>query len=164
MPENIEGLEQLLRTLGDVPVKLERNVLRGSLRAGAKVQLLAGRESAPVEEGGEHPGALRKSGRIVTSSRGGVVKASVKFGDKVAFYARMVATGTKAHVIRAKGAHSLFFGGRLVESVQHPGAKANNWLKGVLDGTSSAAVAAVAEYMRKRMTKEGIKTPGPEGN
>lgn len=159
--ETVTGMPELLRALEQVPVKLERNVLRGAVRAGAKVQLQEARRLVPVEDGGPHPGALRDSLRITTSSRNGVVRASVRAGGAKAFWAAWVEFGTAAHLIKPKTAASLFFRGSNVESVQHPGAKKRPFMRPTLDGTFRGALDAAAVYIRKRLTKEGIETPDP---
>lgn len=158
----VHGMAELGKALEQLPIKLERNVMRGAMRAGAKVQLAKAEQEVPVEADGPHPGALRDSLRIRTSSRGGVVKAIVTAGGKRAFWARWVEFGTAAHFIKPKDRKSLFFAGLAREVIHHPGAKKKPFMRVAMDSTVGAVLAAVGEYIRRRLTKEGIETPGPE--
>lgn len=162
--QTVTGLAELQKFLDQLPAKLEKNVLRGAMRAGAKVQMARAKELVPSEAGGKHPGALRNSLRIKTSARGGTVKASVVAGNKVAFYAHMVEFGTAAHFIKPKNRKSLFFAGLAREVINHPGAKPKPFMRPALDATITAAVEAVGLYIRGRLTKEGIDVPGPENS
>lgn len=161
--EIVTGLAPLQQYLDQLPAKVERNVLRGALRAGAKVELAEAKRLVPVEQGGKHPGALRDSLRIKTSSRGGVVKAIVAAGSKVAYWAHWVEFGTARHFIKPKNRKSLFLAGLFKEGVDHPGAKKKPFMRPALDNTANGAIAAVGAYIRNRLsTKEGIDVPGPE--
>ena len=158
----VTGLAELQKFLDQLPVKLEKNILRGAMRAGAKEQLAEARLQVPIESGGKHPGALRDSLRIKTSARRGVVKATVTAGSKLAFYARFVEFGTAAHFIKPKARKSLFFAGIMAEVINHPGAKKRPFMRPALDLSAQKAVDAVGAYIRTRLTKEGIEVPGPE--
>lgn len=160
--QTVTGLADLQKFLDALPAKMERNILRGAMRAGAKVQLARAKELVPAETTGPHPGALRDSLRIKTSARGSVVKASVTAGGKKAFWASWVEFGTAAHFIKPKNKKSLFFAGIAREVINHPGAKPKPYMRPALDATVTAAVAAVGLYIRSRLTKEGIDVPGPE--
>lgn len=156
---HVTGLADLQRALDTLPAKIERNILRGALRAGAKVTLARAKDVAPAEKFGPHAGALRAGLSIKTSSRGGTVKATVSTGGK-AFYARFVEYGTKAHWIKPKHHRSLFFAGIARKAVRHPGAKANPFMLVALNSTAHAAVVAFAEYIRARLIKKhGIDIP-----
>jgi HK97 gp10 family phage protein len=159
--DTIKGLDAVFGQFDQLPPKLAQNVLRGALRAGGKVQLAEARRLAPRETTGPHPGALADSLRLSTSVRSGTVRAQVKAGGRLAFWAKFVEFGTAAHLIVASIKKSLFFGGHNEDSVQHPGAKKKPFMRPALDGTFRAALDAVAAYIRKRLTKEGIETPDP---
>lgn len=158
----VSGLEDLQRFLDQLPAKVEKNILRGAMRAGAKVQLARARELVPAETEGPHPGALRASLRIGTSARGGIVKAKVVAGGAKAFWAPWVEFGTLAHYIKPRAAKSLFFAGIFGDVIHHPGAKKKPFMRPALDATVGAAVLAVGNYIRGRLTKEGLEVPGPE--
>lgn len=148
---HVKGLDQLDKFLQELPVKLERNVLRGALRAGAKVihQVAAGnirRDS----------GELAASLKVSTRAHAGEVKATVY--TKV-FYARFVEYGTRPHRIEPKNRRALALGGGFVGAVDHPGARPHPFLRPALDTQAGAAVVAVAEYMKQRLAvKHGLDT------
>lgn len=155
----VKGLAELQTFLDQLPVKMEANVLRGALRAGAKPILEAAKAAAPVGEPSEtnrnryklYAGALRDSVRISgrIDKRNGKVTASVKAGGKTksgadVFYSHMVEFGTKPHVIG---------------DGTHPGVQAKPFMRPALDAQSGAAVVAVGEYIKKRLaTKNGLDT------
>lgn len=157
------GLADLFRALDEFPAKFEQNVLRGALRAGVKVPGLEVKQNAPVDEHGPHPGALKRSYRISTSTRGGVVRATVRVGNKVAFYASWVGKGTRPHTIRPKTKKSMSIGGREFDVVHHPGARPNDWMLQALQSNAQKSLEAVAAYVRSRLNKQGLQAPGPEG-
>lgn len=179
----IVGGRQLAEFLRQLPVKLEKNIMRAAMRAGAAVIRGEARELVPVEMGD-----LRKSIRVSTSSKGGTVKASVKAGDKRAFYAHMVEYGTKPHLIkvheedrpinykltRRRGVltrvsmrtinrRGLVIGNNFVgQQVDHPGARPSPFMRPALDNASDRAIQAFGGKIRERLTKEGINVPAPE--
>ena len=170
----ITGLAELQKALDQLPEKLQRNVLRGALRQGAKVQLARARALAPVADPSGrnkaefkgYAGALRDSLRISTSTRGGIVRSHVTAGtsktNKLPYYAVMVERGTAAHFIKPKHRKSLFFAGLNREVIHHPGAKKKPFMRPALDGTVQAAGAAIAAYLRRKLEKEGLDVPDAE--
>lgn len=159
---NVKGLKELGTALQGLPDKLQRNVMRAALRAGAKLVADQARESVPVDSG-----ALRRSVKVGTRVQRGVVQANVKAGDKEAWYARFVEFGTAAHTIKARDGGYMMFGGAWVRSVSHPGARARPFLRPALDARADAAVRATAEKMRQILaTKHGIDVaqPAEEGD
>jgi HK97 gp10 family phage protein len=148
---HVKGLSELNDFLQQLAPKIERNVLRTGLRAGAKVVL-------PVAKGNirSHSGELAASLKVGTRGRGGVVTGYVR--TKV-YYARFVEYGTVPHSITAKDRKGLSIGGLFFQSVQHPGAKPHPFLRPALDTQAQAAVIAAAEAMKERLsTKEGLDT------
>lgn len=147
---HVRGLTELNKFLQELPVKLEKNILRSALRQGAKVTQAQAIANVPVKSGD-----LRKSIKIGTRARGGTVTASVR--TKL-FYAKFVEYGTAAHLVNGKLGGSLFFGGIFAKQVMHPGSRAKAFLRPALDSTANAAVVAVGEQIKKRLTKEGLDT------
>ncbi len=147
----IKGLAELHKTLQDLPAKIERNVLRGGLRAGAKVMEVAAKAQVPVKHGD-----LRQSIRVSmrVSSKTGTVRAQVKAGDKKAWYAHLVEFGTARHWIKPKNRKSLFIAGLMKEIVDHPGARAKPFMRPAFDGKWRQAIDAMADYIRTRLPKE----------
>lgn len=156
----IKGLAELQRALDELPAKIEKNIMRGALRAGAKVI----RDEAIVL-------APKLSERMANSIRHGTkmsgsqVQAYVRAGKHRAndydhgYYARFVEFGTKAHIIRARRGKALAIG---VSKVDHPGSRPHPFIRPALDNKGQAAVEAMREYIRTRLlTKHGIDVPAP---
>jgi HK97 gp10 family phage protein len=145
----ITGLAELHKALQELPAKIERNVLRGGLRAGANVIREEARNRAPVKSG-----ALRDSIRVSVRAKRGEVTATIKAGGKKAWYAHLVEYGTARHFIKPKNRQSLFFAGLMKEVVDHPGAQRKPFMRPALDTKTQAAVEAAAAYMRARLPRE----------
>lgn len=185
--ENIRGgreLDELLKTL---PEKMQRNVNRAGLRAGAQVIKDEVDRQVPRDTG-DLAATVRITSRINKAT--GNVSASVKAGGKYkgvdAWYARLVEYGTKPHLVQVsdkdRGINrrtgkqisvttinrqqaersSLNIGGNLVgPSVQHPGAKGRPFMRPAADIAMAPAVEAVTKKIRERLTKQGLNTPAP---
>ena len=155
--ETIIGAAKLDSFMQQLPVKVERNILRAALRAGVNEFKAEAKQRVPVDEGD-----LRASLRVTTSSKSGTVYAKLKVGGKKAPHAHLVEFGTAAHKIRPKKQHALAFAGVAVREVDHPGAKPHPFFRPAFDAKPAAAVAATAAKIRERLTLEGINTPAPE--
>jgi HK97 gp10 family phage protein len=156
---NIVGGKQLAKFLAELPIKIEKNIMRSALRAGAKVVLDEAKANVAVENGD-----LKSSGRVSTNSKKGRVEASAKFGNKKAWYGRFVEYGTAPHLIKGKNGGMLRFtarDGKQVEirQVNHTGAKAKPYLRPALDSKAEESTRAVANKIRQRLTEQGINTP-----
>jgi HK97 gp10 family phage protein len=177
----IEGLAELNAKLQTLSVKIERNVMRGALRAGQKVVLDEARASAPKDTG-----ALAKSIRIRPGRKlkKGVVQSNVVAGDKTAWYAHLIEFGTgsfyegtggksvrRPYVIKAKNAageeastgakrRSLRIGGSFVSQVTHPGIKPQPFMRPAAEALQGPAIEAFSEYVRKRLPIELEKARG----
>lgn len=151
----INGLAELQQALQQLPAKMERNVLRGALRAGGNVLRDEAKSLVPVDTG-----ALRDTIRVSTRARGGQVTARVLAGSRKkgeAFYAHLVEFGTAPHKI----AGPVTIGGNVVSNIEHPGTRAQPFLRPALDNPTPA-LEQVREYIRNRLsTKHGIDVPGP---
>ncbi|NHZ78442.1 hypothetical protein F2P44_03960 [Massilia sp. CCM 8695] len=154
---NISGGAELDAFLQQVSAKVEKNIMRSALRAGANVFKDAAKSRVPVELG-----ALRRSIRVNTGYKKGRVSASVKAGNKKAWYWQFVEFGTAPHVIEAKRASALAFGGTVTQRVQHPGARPHPFLRPAMDVQADAAIHAIGTQIRKRLTVEGLNVPAPE--
>lgn len=152
---HIKGLSELNKFLQELPVKIEKNVLRGSLRAGMNVV-------KPVAQRNIHSvsGLLAKGLKVRTNARGGKVTASLRTTGPHAWIARFVEFGTRAHRIPKLGQiANLFFGGRFAKSVDHPGAKPHPFLRPALDSEAGRATVAAGEYMKQRLeSRHGLDT------
>lgn len=149
---NVKGLAELQKYLDAFPPKMERNVLRGALRAGANVV-----KKAAFQNIHHVSGDLGKSLKVRSNARGGKVTASVY--TRV-FYAKFVEHGTRPHTITAKNRKGLSFGGMLFQSVDHPGiVNPKPFLRPALYSQAAPAVVAVGEYIKNRLaTKHGLDT------
>lgn len=154
---NITGGAELDAFLQTLSAKVEKNIMRSALRAGANVIKDEAKANVPVKLGN-----LRKSVRVSTGSKAGSVFATVKAGNKRAWYWRFVEFGTASHLIMPKNARALAVGGVVVEKIEHPGATASPFMRPALDAKADQALAAVTAQIRKRLTIEGINTPAPE--
>ena len=151
----INGLAELDKALSTLPDKIQRNVARAALRAGAKVIAEEAGRLVP-ERTGRLKGTIRVTSRIAK----GMPTASVKVGDakKGVFYAHLVERGTAKHLIRGP----VLLGDKWIHNVKHPGATKRPFMRPAADTMSGAAVDAFAEHMRKRLTKEGVEIPDHE--
>jgi HK97 gp10 family phage protein len=161
---NITGGKQLAEFLQTLPLKLERNIMRAALRAGARVIANEAKLNVPVQDGD-----LKRSIRTGSNAKKGRVEAYAKAGDKKAWYYRFVEFGTAAHIIKGKNGNMLKFTSRdgksiAVPQVSHTGAIAKPYMRPALDTKGDEAVVAVTNKIRERLTKEGINTPAPEGS
>lgn len=152
---HVKGGRALAQFLDQLAPKIQRNVMRGALRAGANV-------IAPAVRSGIRPqdGVLAASVKVRTGGRGAEVTARVY--TRV-FYARFVEYGTKPHTITAKNRGGLSVGGLILRSVEHPGAQPRPYFRPAFDGQAVGATQAVAAYVKDRLaTKHGIDTSGVE--
>ena len=164
---NVQGLAELQLALDTLAGKVQNNIMRGALRAGQKVIMTRAKQIAPVGAPsaenarlyGSREGSLRDSLRVGAKISGDQVIATTKAGNKAAFYAHMVEGGTKPHWIRPAHGKSLFIAGLMRTAVFHPGARKNPFMKIVLDSQAQAAVERVGQYIRNRLTKQGIDIP-----
>lgn len=155
--EYISGGRQLDDFLKTLSTKVERNIMRSALRQGANAFKDAVKANIPVDSG-----ALRRSVRVSTKAKGSRVTASLRVGNKRAWYGHMVEFGTAAHQILPKNAKALAIAGVAVRSVDHPGAAPRPFMRPAFDSKGAAAVQAVATQIRARLTAEGINVPAPE--
>lgn len=149
MDQHIQGGAELQKFLSELPVNIEKNIVRGGLRAGGQVIEKAIQDRIPVDEGD-----LKESLRVTAGAKkGGRVYAHVKTGGPKARHAHLVEFGTKPHEIRPKGAISLFFAGVFSKLIQHPGAKPQPFMRPGFDSSAGRAVQAIGEYIGTRVEK-----------
>jgi HK97 gp10 family phage protein len=163
---HIKGLADLQKMLDTLPVKLEKNIMRGALRAGANV--IQKQAKANIHS---VSGELAKSIKVSTNSKGGTVTAKVVAGKGLGVKGKepgnlplWLEYGTAPHIIRArKGGGLALPDGGVVSEVMHPGQGPKPFLRPALDTQAGAAVVAAAEYMRERLqSKHGLDTAGIE--
>lgn len=151
---HVKGLADLQKFLDTMPAKMERNVMRGALRAGMNVVKPAAQANIRSVSG-----LLAKGLKISTKAKGGTVTASLKATGPHGWLARFVEFGTRAHKIAARKVPSLWFGGFFVKSVQHPGARPKPFMRPALDSQAQNATVAAGNYIKGRLaTKHGLDT------
>ena len=153
----ITGGRELDALLQSLPVKVEKNILRAALRAGAAVFRDEARQNVPVDEGD-----LRASIRVTSRVRRGTIYASVKAGGRRAPHWHWIEFGTAAHKIKPKRQQALSFGSTVAREVDHPGGRPKPYMRPAFDSAQRSALAAVAAKIRERLTLQGINTPAPE--
>jgi HK97 gp10 family phage protein len=159
---HIEGLSELNDLLLTLPGAIQNKVMRGALRAGQKVIMDTAKGLVPVGVPsmenirlyGAYMGALRDSIKISTRSSAGKIVCTIRAGNAKAFYASWVEFGTKAHVIRAQHGGKLYFGGRYIDKIDHPGAKRVPFMRQAFDAQYRAGLDAVVSYLGARINKE----------
>lgn len=184
----IKGLAEIDEFLATLALKVQRNVLRGALRAGAK-ELEAAAKAELASNNSVKTGALRDSIKASVRVKRGVPTATIRAGSKEAYYAHMVEFGTVAHLISVKDGPtrllrsgktkqisvrtlnraikrgSLRIGNKLIGvTVEHPGAQKKPFMRPALDKGTPAALRAFRTYLYKRLNKVGLNTPAPESD
>jgi len=180
--QRLKGGPELLAVLDQFPENIERNVLRGALRAGAKpIQDLA------KEKVRRRSGALARA--IVRGSRteGGQPRGYVKLRGKHAFLGLFLEFGVKLHLIKVSDEDrdrlgkttrhgfrrfsmrtinnmvtrgSLKIGKNFVGPVvTHPGFASMPFMRPALDEGMAAAIKAAGEYLAHRVQIGDIKAP-----
>lgn len=159
---HVKGLAELQAFLDQLPAKMEANIMRAAMNAGAKVVLDEVKASAPVKTGLLKAGFSNRKNRKAISSgiRKGVVMVSIKARGKHGYLAKWIEYGTAAHFIKPKRAKSLFFAGLMRDGVDHPGARPKPFMRPALDTKAQEALLAVGEAIKKRLTKQGLDASG----
>jgi HK97 gp10 family phage protein len=157
----ITGGKELAQALEQLPTKIQRNIMRSALAAGAKVIMREAKQNTPVMFGD-----LKDSLRVSTRLRGMKATADVKAGNTDAWYGHFIEFGTAAHTIKPKNRGNLKFrgaNGQAVYSngVNHPGIKAKPFMRPALDSKAKEAIIATGNKIRQRLTKQGINSPAP---
>lgn len=159
---HVKGLSDLYAFMQALPVKVERNILRSALRAGTN-EIKAEAQAQLAAHGNVKTGQLAKGLKVSTRAKGGVVTATLKAKGKHAHIAHWIEfTGAAPHVIKGKKGGGLSFGGKAFKAINHPGFKPRPFLRPALDSKAGAAVVAVGNAIKARLTKEGINTADVE--
>lgn len=172
----IKGGKELDKLLQTLPVKLERNVLRSALVAGARVIAKEAKQLAPVGQPsnvnaqlyGGYAGALRDSVRVTSgTTKTGRVYASVKAGGRTkkgadVFYAHIVEMGARRHRIAPRAKKALEIGNKFVAgAVDHPGTRPQPFMRPAADAKTGEAVMKMTQKIRERLQKFGVDAPAP---
>lgn len=153
--KHVKGLVELQKLLDTVAPKVERNILRGALRAGMTEAVKPAAQSNIRSASGQLAAGLK----VGTRARGGTVTANLKATGPHGFVAKFLEYGTRAHEIKPRRAKSLFVAGLFGMVAQHPGARARPFMRPALDSQAQAAVIVTGEYVKRRLArKEGLDT------
>jgi HK97 gp10 family phage protein len=139
---------KLGQLLDQLPAAMRDGIVRGGVRAGAKV-LRDEAERLVPERSGELKKSIRVRVRVLRDVVGGMIVA----GGKKSYYALWVEFGTAAHLIAAKSGKALRVLGRLVGKVDHPGATPHPFMRPALDNKANETLRAVAEYIKRRLSR-----------
>jgi len=180
MTIRLSGGPELLALLDQLPKTLERNIIRGGLRAGAKVIQQQAKANVPVDSG-----QLRRAIGIGTRAEGGRLSAYVKLRGPGSYLGPFIEYGVSPHLIKiadearpirntrrgprplgigtinkmvARG--SLVIGGNFVgPMVHHPGHAAKPFLRPALDQKAREAVNAMGAYIAHRIQIGDLRAP-----
>lgn len=173
---HIKGLSALQKFLDQLPAKMERNVMRGALRAAANVTRDQARSNIASKSG-----QLAAGIKVSTSAKGGTITASVRARGPHGYIAHMVEFGTKPHFIsvapeergrnrrtgralsmRTVNRRVLAIGATFIgPTVHHPGSSPHPFMRPAADQTATTGARAAAEYTKRRLaTKHGLDTSG----
>jgi HK97 gp10 family phage protein len=152
---NIVGGEQLQKFLNTFPVKLERRIVKRSLRPGAS--LISKEAKSRVQR---KTGTLRKAIAVRSVKNRLAVEVYVRRGKgqkNDGWYAHILEGGAKPHVIRPwKDRKKVLSGGGVIygKRIKHPGTVAKPFMKPALESKAQQAVHVVAERMTRLIERE----------
>ena len=152
----IDGLAELDKELKQFPMRVQKNVLRGAVRAGSGVIVKEARRLAPKETGDLRRSIKARNPRIKDK----LVIGGLRAGGGDAFYAHMIEFGTKAYTIKPNkklGKKAITFDNGVFSSANHPGIRPQPFMRTAMDLTTQDALHKVAQYIRERMQKERLK-------
>lgn len=182
---HVKGFNELQKFLDELPAKMEANIMRAAMRAGANVireaakANLASNNSIKTKSLYDN---LSVSTRIMKT---GQVVARVSAHSDPTNLAMWVEYGTAAHYIKVPdearptrkkrngtvkmvsmkymnkmvNRGSLVIGGNFVgASVHHPGAKPKPYMRPAFDNYADKALLAVGEAIKKRLNKQGLNS------
>lgn len=180
MTVQMRGGPELDALLRQLPEKLQTNVLRGAARAGARVIAKEAKVRVP-----KATGLTAKSIKVDTSTRNGVVKATIRTRGRHSYLAPFLEYGVAGHFISIaeadtpttetrRGPRKVSIGqvnkmakrGSLVISqhfvgpvVQHPGVRAHPFFRPALDAKAKEAINAAGQYIATRLKLGNLNAP-----
>ncbi|KKC27305.1 hypothetical protein [Sphingomonas sp. SRS2] len=180
----IKGRAEMDAFLQTLAPKLGRSIVRGGMRELAKV---VAEEAKVLVNSDAVRGSIGVSGRMMPD---GTIISKVRTKGKGAFIAPWLEFGTAAHFIsidldarpesktrrgvrkwsiglinKAAKRGSLIIGNQFVgASVHHPGAEAKAFLRPAADNALGRGMEAMGQYIRARLTKEGLDAPDLGGS
>lgn len=148
----IRGGKELREALETLPKKLEKNIMRSAMRAGAKVIADEAKKNLDDEW-------LRKTVKISTNSRNGQVTGKIKTIGKGAYVTRFIEFGTARHLIKPKNKKRLAFRAKsgdyvVTGLVSHTGMQGKPFLRPAMDSKSKEALNAIVNKIQSRLINE----------
>jgi hypothetical protein len=176
--QTLKGGPELMAFLETLPEKLARNVLRGALRAAAQ-------EVAPEAKALAIDSQVKEAVGVSTGTRPGLVYSKVRLKGPGSYKGLWLEWGTLPHLIsirddvrpttktrngsvrwsvkavnKAVKRGSLEINGKFVGAVvHHPGARPHPFMRPALDAKAEQAIAAAANYIKSRLTAQGLNAP-----
>jgi HK97 gp10 family phage protein len=154
-----KGGRELERLLAELPPAVARKVATKALRAGAKPLLAAEREKVPVATG-ELKKALKV--RVTRTAETNRREVGVGVRGKESRLAHLVEFGTAPHPIEAQPGKKLAFTAKsgkrvVVTKVDHPGAKAQPFLRPAADTRHQEAISEIGRVAGVEVVAEAKK-------
>jgi hypothetical protein len=152
----LKGGAELMEMLDRIPDRLGRNIVRGALRAGAKVV---------ADEAKIRVGSARIAKQIKVGSRasGTVISSKVSVREAkgtLGFVAWFLEYGVAPHWIRPKRKGGLELAENVVRGeVHHPGFGAKPFLRPALDARAAEAINVMGEYIGARLNWDALRAP-----
>lgn len=144
----LQGLDEVVRELRRRKLDVQAG-LETICHAGARIveQQAIANAVTEVAQQVERQTTAKRATRVEVSV--GVLRA--KRGKQLA---KWLEFGTRPHAIpkaRKRGRKVLYFGGRFVWAVQHPGARARPWLRPAYDASKGQAQTAMALATKQKI-------------
>lgn len=138
----LEGVEELAKLLDELPLRVEKSVVRSAARAGATVIKKAVTDRAPVHGGDRQSKTSERYGPIKSKIKLARLKRGIGYGITTgsAFYAKFIEFGFTDRA------------GRF-----HP---PKPWFRPAVEGSLSDAVAKVIDSLAKGIAREAAKLAG----
>ncbi|MCA3254933.1 MAG: HK97 gp10 family phage protein [Alphaproteobacteria bacterium] len=153
--QSFKGGPELERFLSTLPVRLQKNVLRSGMRAGANVAKKAAQETlgSQANETGQLRKGLKVSTRVVKTE----VIARLRATGEHAYIAHWIEFGVQPHSV-ARGA-DISRGKKQHIGPFHPGFPGIGFMRRSLDENVAQIVGAVGEQISLRLSKIGLDAP-----
>lgn len=160
----IEGWEPLYKAAKRLDKKATTRVVRNAFRAGSNVIKREAVRSAPIDYNvlapshGVRVKVYLNTGVVVAyiGPKSGVVERTAARKQVPANYAHLVHGGTKPHKIgpRTSGGAMIIGGRAVTQTVEHPGAAANPYLREAFERKRSEVNAKVSKSIARSIERE----------
>lgn len=155
----ITGFDELLNKMDKLPPLLHKRILRASGRRAMKLVLETAKGIVPVRTG-----RLRDAIKITTRQNRQRRQLDIRVGPSNIPYAHLVEDGTSSHTIKVKKASFLGWGNKTFGiKVDHPGAKAQPYMRPALDENRDKIISFLKVDLKKsidRAVRKMLKAKG----